>query len=290
MRPNSTWTAAAVTAAALAFAPAAFADYKFDKSVPLAAGGTLSIRSEASGVILRGDDAAAAGNAWIAIRSNRDDFAEKFDVRVETPSPGRVEVRIEKRQKGISGWFSDGWNSRTRVEVIVPRNASAEIETSGGGVDVSNLQGSVDAQSSGGGVEAKSIGGAAKLHSSGGAISASGIGGDVDASSSGGGVEVFDAGGLVVAESSGGGVSVSFAAGNAKGGTLGSSGGGVDAVVDPKVGLDIDASSSGGSVDCDLPVTVRGRMQRDSIRGQLNGGGAVLKIRSSGGGVSVSGR
>ena len=65
---------------------------------------------------------------------------------------------------------------------------------------------------------------------------------------------------------------------------------GVAAVVDSTVGLEIDASSSGGSVNCDLPVTVRGKIGRDSVRGQLNGGGAVLKIRSSGGGVSVSGR
>ena len=86
---------------------------------------------------------------------------------------------------------------------------------------------------------------------------------------------VREAHGRVVAGSSGGAVSVAFAAGNAKGGELSSSGGGVATKVDPAVGLEIDASSSGGSVDCDLPLTVRGRIGRDDVHGPLNGGGPL---------------
>ena len=85
-------------------------------------------------------------------------------------------------------------------------------------------------------------------------------------------------------------MSVAFAAGNAKGGELSSSGGGVATMVDPAVGLEIDASSSGGSVDCNLPLTVRGKIGRDDVHGTLNGGGALLKLRSSGGGIDISKR
>jgi len=65
-------------------------------------------------------------------------------------------------------------------------------------------------------------------------------------------------------------------------------GGGVRTEVDPAVALTIDASSSGGSVNADLPVTVQGRIDKNSLRGDLNGGGAVLRLRSSGGGVRIS--
>jgi hypothetical protein len=52
-------------------------------------------------------------------------------------------------------------------------------------------------------------------------------------------------------------------------------------------GGSIDASSSGGNVESDVPVTIQGRIDRDSLRGDLNGGGALLRLRSSGGGVRI---
>jgi hypothetical protein len=40
-----------------------------------------------------------------------------------------------------------------------------------------------------------------------------------------------------------------------------------------------------------VPITVRGKLSRDTVRGRLNGGGgALLEIRSSGGGVTIEAR
>ena len=105
------------------------------------------------------------------------------------------------------------------------------------------------------------------------------------------------------ARSSGGPVTVRFAAGNNRGGVLSSSGGGLRAELDPSVALTIDASTSGGNVESELPMTTRGAAQRDdadwpskpfrkpttSLRGDLNGGGALLRLRTSGGGVRIYG-
>ncbi len=266
--------------------PAAWAgDFRLEKRLPLAAGGSFALSSEASGVKVRGSEGT---EAVVLITSERADFAEIFNVRFETPRPDRIEVVIERKSRGPMSWLNGG--GRTRVEVTLPKSAAAEIESSGGGIDIADLAGKVTAESSGGGVEATNLGGAAVLSSSGGSIDGTNISGDIDASSSGGGVEIREARGRVVAESSGGAVSVSFAAGNAKGGDLSSSGGGVAAQVDPTVGLEIDASSSGGSVDCDLPLTVRGRIGRNDVHGTLNGGGPLLKLDSSGGGIAISSR
>jgi hypothetical protein len=43
-------------------------------------------------------------------------------------------------------------------------------------------------------------------------------------------------------------------------------------------------------VSCDLPVTVVGERDRSELRGELNGGGAVLRARTSGGGIRISAR
>jgi hypothetical protein len=48
--------------------------------------------------------------------------------------------------------------------------------------------------------------------------------------------------------------------------------------------------TTGGVADCDLQVTVRGKMKDNTVKGKLKGGGAVLEIRSSGGGVTIERR
>lgn len=262
------------------------ADYRLEKRLPLAAGGTFALRSEAGGVKVHGGD---GDEAVITVTSDRQDFAEVFTVRFETPRPDRVEVVLERKARGLTSWFGFH-NDHTQVVVTLPRSAGAEVTSSGGGIDIMGLAGKIQAESSGGGVQVSGLGGAATLSSSGGGIDADNVAGDLDASSSGGGVEIREAHGAVVAESSGGAVSVTFAAGNARGGSLSSSGGGVAARLDPAIGLEIDASSSGGSVDCDLPLTVRGRVGRDDVHGNLNGGGPLLKLRSSGGGIDITKR
>jgi hypothetical protein len=43
-------------------------------------------------------------------------------------------------------------------------------------------------------------------------------------------------------------------------------------------------------VSCDLPVTVVGDRERTELKGDLNGGGALLHVRTSGGGIRISAR
>jgi hypothetical protein len=300
-------------------AGAAFAkDVRIEKRFPLQSGGSFTLAGIGSAVVRGG----TGSEAVVVITSDREDFRELFDVKYDS-QPSRLGVTIERRNKGVFSWFG-GFRGWVKVDVTLPRQVQADVRSSGGGIQISNLQGavkasssgggvnvaeidgnvvlassgggvraeairgSVQAGSSGGGVEVKAIGGAAKLESSGGGIVAQGVAGDVDASSSGGGVTVEEARGRVEAGSSGGAVRVSFAAGNSKGGDVQSSGGGVTVRVDPGVGLQIDASSSGGRVASDL--SVKGSSTKNSLRGTLNQGGAVLKVRSSGGGVTLTPR
>jgi len=297
-------------------------EFRLEKRFELGAGGSLVLRSETGNVRVRGGD---GSEAVVTVVSDRDDFADVFSVRFDQGSAGRLEVVIERKSRGPLGWFG-GFQGRTEIEVALPASASAEISGSGGRVEVSGLDGAVrakssggavhvadlggnaylsssggrvqaervrgnlEASSSGGAVEVREIGGAASLRSSGGSVDGEEIGGDVDASSSGGGVRIREAHGAVVAESSGGPVKVAFAAGNSRGGRIGSSGGGVDVRLDASAALDLDAIASGGSVSSDLGVTVHGKIKRDTLQGELNGGGALLKLRSSGGGITIAAR
>lgn len=296
------------------------ADMRIEKHLALAPGGRLIVKSEVGSVVVRGD---AASGATVVLTSDRDDLDKEYEMSFDA-APGQAQVIIKRRVPGWS-WF-DGWQhwrGRVEIAISVPRATAASVHTSGGRVEASGLEGDaelsssggsvvahelsgrLDARSSGGAVEVRDLRGDLHLSSSGGAVRATAVrgavearssggsvhleqvAGNVRADSSGGGVTVRGAGGRVEASSSGGPVAVSFAAGNAHGGDIGSSGGGVEVRVDPAVGLDVDASTSGGSVSCDLPVTVQGKISRHSLHGVLHGGGERLHVRASGGGIRI---
>jgi hypothetical protein len=315
--------AAGLGAAALVAGTAGTAQgaVRIEKHLALAPGGRLLVSTEIGSVVVRGD---AASGAAVVVTSESDDLDRDYELTFAA-TPGQAEVIIKRRHAHVLSWF-EGWHWRGRVEVAVsvPRATAASVRASGGRVEVSGLEGDTELSSSGGsvvahdlagklvarssggrvevsdlrgdlhlsssggGVRATSVRGAVEAESSGGSVHLEQVAGSVRAGSSGGSVTVRGAGGRVEASSSGGPVAVSFAAGNAHGGDIESSGGGVEIRVDPAVALDVDASTSGGSVSCDLPVTVQGKVSRHSLRGMLHGGGQRLHVRSSGGGIRIA--
>jgi len=49
----------------------------------------------------------------------------------------------------------------------------------------------------------------------------------------------------------------------------------------------LDAKTSGGSVNSDLPINIRGKTKRSSLQGKINEGGPQLYLRSSGGSINI---
>ncbi len=284
----------------LAAAPAA-ADFRRQKELALAPGGELLVDAAGGSVTVTGG---ANTGATVVITSTRDDIEDRYSFEL-TSEPGRVRVISRRRGTGWSSWFDGNGSGRLHFEVRVPRETRVDLKSSGGGIRVSDLKGNakvrssggglhiadiagdIEAGSSGGGVDVKQVRGDVRVTSSGGSVQVAQVTGDVDASSSGGGVHVDGVGGRVTADSSGGSVSAVLAAGNGAGGSLSSSGGGVSVAIAGDSRLSIDASSSGGSVKCELPVRSSGKPSRTSLRGDLNGGGPLLKLRSSGGGIRI---
>jgi DUF4097 and DUF4098 domain-containing protein YvlB len=312
--------AATTAAVMLAWAAPARADFKLDRQLALAPGGTFTLDTDVGSVSVTGD---TAGGAAVSLSSERDDFEDLFEIRFEE-AEGTARVTV-KRKARVRWAFWRGWSEgHTRFTVRVPAETTVRVKTAGGSIDVARLQGRVGMHTSGGGlrvdsivgdvaadtsggsirmldvrgnvaastsggnVEISNVSGTVTTSTSGGGIRLDGVSGDVSAETSGGSVEVRQAGGRVEAHTSGGSVAVHFGPGNARGGNLSSSGGGIRAELDPSVPLSIDASASGGRVQADIPVTVRGDMGRDALRGDLNGGGALLRLNTSGGGVRIS--
>ncbi len=287
-----------------------------EESRRLEPGGQFVLDADAGSVELVGT---AKSGARIVITSKDDKLAENFDIKIEE-SAGMVKVTAKK--KG-SGWLSWGNVQAPNFKIEVPTSTALQIETGGGHLEIASIRGPADlrtsgghigveslegklvaatsgghislkgitgdssVETSGGHIEAEKLTGALECRTSGGHIEVHGVTGDLKASTSGGHIEISGAGGRVVAKTSGGAIEAAFVRGNAKGGSLESSGGGISVVLDPAVDLTIDAETSGGRVRSDLPLKVQGEISGDSLRGALGKGGELLRLRTSAGSIRI---
>ena len=161
--------------------------------------------------------------------------------------------------------------------------------TSGGGIRIGQIDGTVDARTSGGDVRLDSCTGDTKLETSGGGIRAERIVGKADLRTSGGGISVKLVENALQAHTSGGGVEAAIA-GTLKGDcSLSTSGGSVRVAIDKSAAFRLDAATSGGDVHA-AGLTIRienGGLGKSRLVGDVNGGGPLLKLRTSGGGIDV---
>ena len=207
--------------------------------------------------------------------------------------------------------------------VLVPRQFSVNLKTSGGSIGVGDLTGEVVARTSGGsltfgridgpingrtsggGISLAGGNGKAELHTSGGSIRIGQVSGEVNAHTSGGSIQIERAAGRVVAQTSGGSITVRETTGPVEAATSGgnvtafllaqprescrlsTSGGSINVHLAGNIGMDVDASTSGGSVSTDFPVTLSGKISRRELKAALNGGGPLLHLRTSGGGINI---
>ncbi len=276
------------------------AEKHFSKQFTVQPGGTLRLETDAGSVQLVGTSSNQVSVSADINGSEKD--VSHFEIVAEQTGSG-VEVKGKDGRSHFWSWGSNDLDVSFTIEV--PHNYNIRVETSGGDVKVKGVAGSVDGTTSGGNVEAKEIEGKTNLNTSGGNIAAenitggvkvvtsggniyaSGVTGDFEGWTSGGNVKVLDVDGKVRAQTSGGQVTVRLRKEN-KGVYAESSGGDIEIAMGKDVAADIDASTSGGEVVCDLPVTVQGHMDEGSIRGKVNGGGNAVRAHTSGGNIHIA--
>ncbi|MDX1383073.1 MAG: DUF4097 family beta strand repeat-containing protein [Thermoanaerobaculia bacterium] len=264
-------------------------------------GGDLRIEAEGARVeIVTGGDGASV--QILRRGDSEEDILD--DYRIDFVHDGdRLEIEVEKKRR----WRL--WDSRSglQIRVRVPQIFNVDVSTSGGSVDISDLDGEVSATTSGGRVRVAGISGPVEVRTSGGSIEIGDVEGEVSARTSGGSIHIDRAGASVVAETSGGGIRVDEVQGpidaHTSGGSvrafiseppgaassLRTSGGSVTVYLADDVGVDLDARTSGGRVASDFDVLVAANSCRHcgDLVGAINGGGPELRLRASGGGIRV---
>jgi DUF4097 and DUF4098 domain-containing protein YvlB len=289
------------------------------KGFNVAAGGTLRLDAGTGSIrIVTGGTGVAVEVIRKARGRGADDVLREH--KIDFSQSGNDVVITSDFENHWDRWFSDyevQWNIR------VPAQYNLDVKTSGGSIDLADIGGTVAAHTSGGSIRTGHLAGASKLTSSGGSITVGGAAAEVSANTSGGSIDIGDTASNVEAHTSGGSISLAHIAGevlartsggnirieDAKGrvdastsggsitasisrqpsgdSRLSTSGGGVTVNLARGIGVELDAHASGGGVHSDVPTTIQGTQDDDTLRGRVNGGGPKLVLRSSGGGIHV---
>ena len=117
------------------------------------------------------------------------------DYNVDIEKNGTDITAIVERRNNFSVWKNVGIS----LTIIVPKEMSCHVSSSGGGVNISGVSGTHHFSSSGGGVDLESISGTIEANSSGGGVHTTNLNGEIRLTSSGGGVSVDNASGNVFA-------------------------------------------------------------------------------------------
>ena len=280
-----------------------------EKTFTVQPGGTLKVETSGGNVSVEpGSGDTVKVIAKEKIRADSEAEADQIlkDLELTIEQQGNDVTAIAKYHRGVTSWFG---NTAVQVSFIVtvPSRYNTDLKTSGGDVTVGNLagrmqvrtsggdvrlgniDGSIDGGTSGGDIGLGSCTGDTKLHTSGGNVRAEKIVGKAEVDTSGGDIVIKLVENVLSAHTSGGDVEAGIG-GVLKGDcSLGTSGGDVKVMVDKSAAFRLDASTSGGGVRADgLTITLDdGGSGKSHLSGKVNGGGPVLKLRTSGGSIRV---
>lgn len=232
------------------------------------------------------------------VKANEEDLRD-WDIEI---SESNNEVVAHAKRKRKNGWNWNRNNASISFVVYTPKKARADVSTSGGSIELSNLTGNQKGRTSGGSVTAENILGDLEVRTSGGSINLNDIQGMAEARTSGGRIKAENVTGGLDVRTSGGSITLEGVEGSVDASTSGgsinaeitapndfvnlrTSGGSITITVPEDSGYDLDLD--GNRVRAELK-NFTGEYEKDEIRGTVNGGGVKIKARTSGGSVRLN--
>lgn len=179
-----------------------------------------------------------------------------------------------------------------------------KADTGSGSIDLNRIGAEVDAQSGSGSIRIESVNGRAEASTGSGSIRAAGVGGPVKASSGSGSIfseqtapgdaDLETGSGTVEAHGVDGALHIRTSSGSVKASgraagnwSIRTSSGSATVRLDGNAAFDLWARTSSGRITVNHPLTVMGTMSRSEIRGKVRGGGSLVEVKTSSGGIVI---
>jgi hypothetical protein len=223
--------------------------------------------------------------------------SERFWCFGHSEMDGRYTIRVPKR-------FESDLHTKGGDVTAGEITGNLTAKTSGGKLGFKHLEGTLTADTSGGSIAVEDCRGPIKIETSGGDITVADGTGTLDAKTSGGRIEVRKFSGDTEVRTSGGNLTLERITGKIIGKTSGgsiiasipealvgdvrleTSAGNIDVSLPAMATVDIDASTSVGEIFSRLPFETSD-VDREHLRGKLNGGGKSVKLETSAGNITI---
>ncbi|MFQ5740638.1 MAG: DUF4097 domain-containing protein [Acidobacteriota bacterium] len=298
---------ALAVAGGLALAQSDTDENTLHRSFQVSPGGLLTVETPTGSIDVQSGESDRV-DVEIRARNRQGDYLQEILDELDIqflPSGRDVTVRVERKGGGDHWWDFGRRRIRLEFHISVPSAYNVDLKTAGGSIQVDDLEGEVRAVTSGGSLTFGRLRGSVFGRTSGGSISLTGSRGDADVKTSGGSIKIGEVEGNVVAHTSGGSVRVDEVYGSIDASTSGgsvrarissqpegdcrltTSGGSVTVDLAGGIGLVVDAKTSSGRVIADMSVSGSGPRDKHSLRGEINGGGPRLVLRTSGGNIRL---
>lgn len=250
---------------------------ELDRTYAVAPGGRLSVRADGGNIKVAGTDSSRVIVNIVARGSRR-----ILDRMMLSADQSGDDVDVVAKRSGEIYWFDWG-DSDIEIRIAVPRQYHVDLGTSGGNIEVSQLRGTANGKTSGGDVRIDDIQGPVTFRTSGGNIEARAVTGAVSVYTSGGDVRLTRIDGAIKARTSGGDVHVELVGAN-RGINVSTSGGDIVMHVASSIAATLEATTHGGRVRSDLPMTTLSSGE-SHLSGTINGGGETINARTTGGNI-----
>ena len=227
------------------------AEQPWSRSYALSATGTVEVINGNGRIQVRGGEGTQVEvKATVVARAATDQQAQEYLKQIEI----REDVSADHVRLETTAPRVSGSHAEVQYELVVPEGASVRLNNTNGQIHITGVNGSVRAETTNGGVKGVDLSGR------------------VEASTTNGGVDLemlAVAEGGVRAETTNGGVSVRLPA-------------------DAKANL--RASCVNGGISVTGLTLEGGESTRRRVEGRLNGGGPVIEVETTNGGVRVAAR
>ena len=195
-------------------------------------------------------------------------------------------------------------NVTINYEIVVPVDTEVKSHTGSGSQEISGISGPVEAGTGSGRLTLTDIGGAVAVRTGSGSIKADGIAGSFEAHTGSGSVNMTqEAPGDVVVTTGSGSSELHGVVGalHVRAGSgrivvdgqqegvwnLDTGSGSVRISLPEDAAFELDAESGSGSINIDHPLTVQGKVSKRHLRGQVRGGGDLLRIETGSGSIHI---
>ena len=277
---------------------------KFEETVSLARDGKVII-DNVSGSI----DIMTWDRAEVQIEADKTSRASTRNLAKQNADLVKIMVTQENSTVRIKTEYPQGKNRNLNVSVyyklMIPSSAAVNAKTVSGDVTCEDMGGSLQATTTSGNVIVTGARAGAICSTASGNVEAMNVTGDVDLYTVSGTVKADSVKGSVEADTVSGNViltnitSAERVEGRTTSGrivyegdiasngyySLSSHSGRVEFTVPAGAAFDVNAKTFSGSIDTEFEITVRGKIDRKSLKGSINGGGAEVELKAFSGNI-----